>query len=98
MSTASELLFNTTEERSSFGSENTATTEVKKEEFISDKDQLVFATVRMQKDLSLSNAEKALAQHEASKLAYSNIILQLTIKYKIEDGDILKEDGSITRK
>ena len=68
-----------------------------KEETISDKDQVVFNKVKMQQDLAMAYVEKALAQHEAAKLAYNNIILQLTIKYNLSQEDALTEDGAIKR-
>lgn len=65
--------------------------EVKNKEFISDDDKRVLDNVRMRRALLLAQAENA-------ELTCSNIVLQLTIKYKLNDTDVITDQGEIIRK
>lgn len=61
-----------------------------------DKSALDLAKAR--RETALEKAKTALAQSEASELAYNNVILQLALRYHLTDGDVINDDGSIKRK
>ena len=48
--------------------------------------------------LSKVKAELAVEKAKAAQLSYDNIVLQLALKYKLTDGDIIGDDGVIQRK
>jgi hypothetical protein len=49
-------------------------------------------------DLAKSKRDLARSQSETAEATYNNIILRLALKYHLSDGDLLGEDGTITRK
>jgi len=54
---------------------------------------------RMQLQVTAANAKTAVTQSENAQLAYDNLILKLSLKYKLSDGDqIDPADGTIKRK
>lgn len=54
---------------------------------------------RMQLQVTAANAKTAVAQSENAQLAYDNLILKLSLKYKLSDGDMIDPvDGTIKRK
>lgn len=67
-------------------------------EKITDMDKATLDATKMKRELALANARASVAQSETAELAYNNTILQLAIKYKLIDGDIINEDGAIQRK
>lgn len=48
-------------------------------------------------EIGKTNRALGLSKAEASELAYNNLILQLTIKYKLTAKDSIQEDGTIVR-
>jgi hypothetical protein len=67
-------------------------------EKLSDTDKSNLDLVRMKRELALANAKTALAQSETAQVSYDNIILQLAMKYKLVDGDVISDAGEIQRK
>lgn len=67
-------------------------------EKITDTDKTALDAVKMKRELALANARAFVAQSETAELAYNNTILQLAIKYKLIDGDVISENGEIQRK
>ena len=61
-----------------------------------DKSSLDLAKAK--RETALEKAKTALAQNEVAELTYNNVILQLAMKYHLNDGDKINEDGSIERK
>lgn len=61
-----------------------------KPEFISDEDRHTLDMIKMKRALAIANAEK-------SELAYSNLVLQLTLKYSLKEKDVITEQGEILR-
>jgi hypothetical protein len=49
-------------------------------------------------DLAKSKRDLARSQSETAEATYNNVILRLALKYHLSDGDLLNEDGAITRK
>jgi hypothetical protein len=66
-------------------------------EKISDEDRTALNELKTKRDLALANAKLALSQSENLELANNNLILQLAMRYKLNDGDRVGEDGVITR-
>ena len=66
-------------------------------EFLTDADKHTLDMIKMKRQLALANAEKALAQNEASELTYTNLVLQLTFKYSLKEKDQITEQGEIIR-
>lgn len=66
-------------------------------EFLSDQDKHALDLVKMKRALALANAEKALAQNESAELQYNNLVLQLTLKYSLNEKDLITEQGEIVR-
>ena|ERR1700743_1619313 len=67
-------------------------------ERLTEGDKTVLDLAKAKRETALEKAKTALAQSEVSELAYNNVILQLAIKYRLVDGDMINEDGSIKRK
>lgn len=67
-------------------------------EKLSDADRSTLDAAKMKRELALANAKTALAQSENAELSYNNIVLQLALKYKLSNGDMINEDGTINRK
>lgn len=67
-------------------------------EKLADPDKTTLDTAKMKRELALANAKTALAQSENAELSYNNVVLQLALKYKLANGDIINEDGTIERK
>lgn len=67
------------------------------QEFLSEQDKYALEMVKMKRALAIANAEKALAQNEASEMTYNNAILRLSIKYNLHEHDLITEQGEIKR-
>jgi hypothetical protein len=67
-------------------------------DYLSAEDKAVFDTAKTKRELALTNASLAVAKGESADLIHQNVILRLAIKYNLKDGDLINEDGSITRK
>lgn len=67
------------------------------EETLSEVDRGMVENARMKRELALSNVKNALSQSENAELSYNNMILQLALKYKLTEGDIISENGQIQR-
>ena len=63
-----------------------------------DADKMTLDISKMKRELALANAKTAIAQSESAELTYNNIVLQLAIKYKLSDGDVINDNGEIQRK
>jgi hypothetical protein len=62
------------------------------------EDKAVLDAAKTKRELALANANLAVAKGESADLAHNNIVLRLAIKYSLRDGDLINEDGTITRK
>lgn len=60
-------------------------------ERILSEEKTLIDMLKHQRDLALSNAKLAEANHR-------NIILTLAVKYHLSNGDTINDDGTITRK
>jgi|SRR5277367_6436451 len=67
-------------------------------ERLADQDKSVLDLAKARRETALEKAKTALAQSETSELAYNNVILQLALRYRLVDGDIINDDGTIKRK
>jgi hypothetical protein len=67
-------------------------------EKISDQDKITLDAIKMKRELAIANARAAVAQSESADMSYNNVVLQLAIKYKLNDGDMIEDDGKIKRK
>lgn len=66
-------------------------------EFLMDSDKHALDLMKARLSVALANAEKALAQNEAVRMAYENLILKFTMKYSLKEKDIINEHGEIVR-
>lgn len=67
-------------------------------ERLTDADKNALDMIKVKRELALANAKAALAQSESAELSYNNLVLQLAMRYRLFDGDLINEDGSIVRK
>lgn len=67
-------------------------------ERLEDADKTVLDLAKAKRELAIANAKLAVSQGETADATYSNLVLRLALKYRLSDGDILAEDGTITRK
>lgn len=67
-------------------------------ERISPEDKAVLDSAKHQREMALTNADLAVERGKSADLAHGNIVLRLVIKYKLNNGDVINEDGTITRK
>lgn len=66
-------------------------------ERIADTDRMALELAKANKRAALAQAEKALAQNETSELAYKYTVLQIYMKYGMNENDALGEDGTVMR-
>lgn len=66
-------------------------------EKLSDADQSSLNMAKMRMELTISNAKLALAESKNSELAYNNLILQFAMRYGLNDGDKINDNGDIVR-
>jgi hypothetical protein len=66
-------------------------------EFLSELDKGLIDNTKLKRELALERVKNALSQSENAELLYNNVILQLAMKYKLKEGDIITEDGTIKR-
>lgn len=66
-------------------------------EKLSETDRLALELAKSRKQTTQASAEKALAQHETAELAYKYVVLQLFVKYGLNEKDAVNEDGTIVR-
>ncbi len=59
-------------------------------EFLTDSDRHTLDSIKLKRALAIANAEKA-------ELMYSNLVLQLTLKYSLKEKDAITEQGEILR-
>ncbi len=64
---------------------------------IQDVDRMALELAKANKKVAIANAEKALAQNETAELSYKYVVLQLYLKYGLNENDALNEDGSIIK-
>jgi len=67
-------------------------------ERLEDADKAALDLVKTKRDSASMNARLAASQNETAELTYNNLVLRLALKYRLSDGDLLGEDGTITRK
>lgn len=60
-------------------------------------DRLALELSKANRKISLANAEKALAQNETAELGYKYVVLQLYMKYGLNETDALTEAGEIIK-
>lgn len=61
------------------------------------EDKQVLEKAKLQRQLAVKEAEKALAENNAAELQYKYLILQLYMKYGMTALDALDEQGNIHR-
>lgn len=66
-------------------------------EKLSKSDLLTLELAKLNRKLTASEVEKAIAHNETSELSYKYVLLQIQMKYKLSGLDSLQEDGTITR-
>jgi hypothetical protein len=72
--------------------------EVQLTEKLSDADKATLDSTKAKAELAFANAKAAVAQSETAKLQYDNIVLQLALRYKLNEGDTIGDNGEIKRK
>jgi hypothetical protein len=66
-------------------------------EKLADADKTTLDSIKLKRELALERAKTAVAQSESAQLAYDNVVLQLAMKYKLSDGDVIEDTGEIKR-
>lgn len=67
-------------------------------EKLEEVDRLALELSKANRKTALAQAEKALAQNETAELAYKYVVLQLYMKYGLNQADTINEaTGEITR-
>lgn len=64
---------------------------------LEEADRLALELAKQKRLTALANAEKSLAQNEKAELEYKYVVLQLYMKYHLDQSDALSEDGNIIR-
>ncbi len=62
-----------------------------------DSDKGILEAARSMKIIAKLNAEKTLAQNEVAELRFELLLTRMAMKYGLNEGDQLKDDGSIIR-
>ena len=60
-------------------------------------DRLTLELSKANRKIALAQAEKALAQNETAELAYKYVVLQLYMKYGLNENDAINEAGDILK-
>ena len=68
------------------------------QEALSETDQKWVDNTKLKMELAQSNVKNALIQNENAELTHNNTILQLALKYGLQEGDVITENGTIQRK
>jgi hypothetical protein len=64
---------------------------------MAEEDKLVLELAKARRDTALAQAKESLAKNETAELSYKYVILQLYMKYGLNQNDAIGEDGSIIR-
>jgi len=67
-------------------------------ERLEDADKAALDLAKSKRETAIANAKLAVSQSETADLTYNNLVLRFAVKYRLSDGDLLGEDGTITRK
>ena len=74
----------------------TAGTEIT--ETISEVEQSRMENLRLKSELAIEKVKTAIAQKENVEMSYNNLVLQLALKYRLNEGDVIEPNGMITRR
>lgn len=66
-------------------------------ERVAETDRMALELAKANKRTALAQAEKALSQNETAELNYKYVILQIYMKYGMNENDALGEDGTVLR-
>lgn len=64
---------------------------------LSDQDKMTLELAKVNRKLALAQAEKALAENNASEMSYKYLVLQLYMKYGLTESDGIDEQGNFIR-
>jgi len=67
-------------------------------ERISDKEKLELDAAKSKREMAKERYNTAVSQVEVADLNFNNTILRLALSYGLVDGDIIGDNGEITRK
>jgi hypothetical protein len=62
---------------------------------LSEIDRMALELAKSQRQVSLAEAKTALANNEKSELQYKYVVLQIYMKYNLNESDALNENGDI---
>ena len=77
--------------------ENTPTAVPVPSERIAEVDRMALELAKSKREVALAEAKTALANNEKADLAYRYVVLQIYLKYGMNDKDALTEAGEIVR-
>jgi hypothetical protein len=60
-----------------------------------DIDKMALELAKARRQIALAQSEKAMAQQESAELAYRYVVLQLYMKYGLNESDAIDESGKI---
>lgn len=66
-------------------------------ESLSEMDRAQLENSKMKAELALEKVKTAIAQKENAEVSYNNFVLQLALKHKLNEGDVIEENGTIKR-
>ena len=69
-----------------------------KEEFITAEEKNALEILKLKQQAALSEAQKAIALHEKSKMEYDLLVLEIYLDHKLSKEDLIHTDGKIERK
>jgi hypothetical protein len=71
---------------------------VPSQERLSDQDKLTLDLVKSKQELAREKARSAMTSVELADQHYQNFVMTLAMRYRLVDGDVIEENGNITRK
>jgi hypothetical protein len=65
---------------------------------LSEQDKLGLDLLKAKQEIAREKARSAMMAIEVADQQYQNFILTLAMRYQLADGDVIEENGSLTRK
>jgi hypothetical protein len=66
-------------------------------ESLSEIDRVIIDNGKMKSEIATEKVKTALALQGQAAAEYDNIVLRMALKYKLQDGDVIEESGTIKR-
>lgn len=66
-------------------------------EKVSDADLLSLERANLKRQVAQANAQKAIAESETAEMTYKTVVMQIFMKYKMNESDTMTQEGVINR-